>query len=64
MERCYTFQKQMNIKGEKLEALLADRDMEKKRRMVSQSQRLNMSGRDASKVWLFFEIMMKKHNRS
>uniref|UniRef100_A0A915APD9 Protein diaphanous n=1 Tax=Parascaris univalens TaxID=6257 RepID=A0A915APD9_PARUN len=41
--------KQMNIKGEKLEALLADRDMEKKRRMVSQSQRLNMSGRDASK---------------
>lgn len=58
------FQKQMNIKGEKLEALLADRDMEKKRRMVSQSQRLNMSGRDASKVWLFFEIMMEKDNRS
>ncbi|KHN84802.1 Protein diaphanous -like protein 1 [Toxocara canis] len=52
--------KQMNIKGEKLEALLADRDMEKKRRMVSQSQRLNMSGRDASKSPMDFVHRMER----
>uniref|UniRef100_A0A0M3KBY8 Protein diaphanous (inferred by orthology to a D. melanogaster protein) n=1 Tax=Anisakis simplex TaxID=6269 RepID=A0A0M3KBY8_ANISI len=42
-------QKQMNIKGEKLEALVADRDIAKKRQMVAQSQRLNMPGCDSSK---------------
>lgn len=42
--------KQMNIKGEKLAALLSDPDMAKKRKMVSQSQRLSMSARDVSKT--------------
>lgn len=43
-------QKQMNIKGDKLESLLADSNIQKKRKMVLQSQRLNLSINDASKV--------------
>ncbi|VDO58591.1 unnamed protein product [Onchocerca flexuosa] len=39
----------MNIKDEKFRALLADNDMEKKRQMVCQSQRLNMSNQENSK---------------
>ncbi|KAM3724825.1 Protein diaphanous [Dirofilaria immitis] len=41
--------KQMNIKDEKFRALLADNDMEKKRQMVCQSQRLNMANQENSK---------------
>ncbi|VDM07494.1 unnamed protein product [Wuchereria bancrofti] len=41
--------KQMNIKDEKFRALLADNDMEKKRQMVCQSQRLNMATQENSK---------------
>lgn len=41
----------MNIKDEKFRALLADNDMEKKRQMVCQSQRLNMSIQENSKVF-------------
>lgn len=42
----------MNIKDEKFHALLADNDMEKKRQMVCQSQRLNMATQENSKVFL------------
>ncbi|VDK71126.1 unnamed protein product [Litomosoides sigmodontis] len=41
--------KQMNIKDEKFRTLLADNDMEKKRQMVCQSQRLNMATQENSK---------------
>uniref|UniRef100_A0A915Q0M8 Bm3318 n=1 Tax=Setaria digitata TaxID=48799 RepID=A0A915Q0M8_9BILA len=41
--------KQMNIKDEKFRALLADNDMEKKRQMVCQSQRLNIATQENSK---------------
>lgn len=48
----------MNIKDEKFRVLLADNDMEKKRQMVCQSQRLNMATQENSKVflWIIHEL--------